>query len=470
MTASVDEPILDVIVIGGGLAGVRTALGLHDAGRSFVLLEANDRLGGRVKTIRDPELPGATFDVGARQIGQGYRRTLALIGRFGLETVDEVVQFLASAYCIGGEFVRPENWRESVNNPFPEAFRSIPLPLQGPSFLTRHDVFTTLDEWRHPSALVFDVPVADRMRADGFDPDAIRLAMLSLGGIDPERTSLLTLLQEHHRLLDELRLTSGGAMAIEQAGPRAAPTARPAIQNIVGGTSALIEAMTAAFQPNVRLGHSASAIDMRALHNVVTCANGMVFRARNVVSAIPFTALRHVVITPALPTAQGDAIASMQYTTNTRLWARVSRRFWEEDGLPASTFSDAPFRAAYILHDAATDKHTVMFIMSGEAAHAMDRHPSSIAERVIASFTDVRPAAKGALDAFLTSSWATEPNIGGLRHSYAPGQMRQWLGELDRPWHRLHFAGEHTRRREMGMEAALESAERVLEELASSAG
>ena len=148
MTGPDDAPVVDVVIVGGGLAGIRTALGLHDAGRSFVLLEANDRLGGRVKTIRDPALPGGAFDVGARQIGQGYRRTLGLIGRFGLETVDEAVQLLPALYCVGGEFVRPEDWPGSARNPFPEAFRSIPLPLQGPSFLTRHDVFTTLDEWR----------------------------------------------------------------------------------------------------------------------------------------------------------------------------------------------------------------------------------------------------------------------------------------------------------------------------------
>ncbi len=465
MTAPANDPILDAVIIGGGLAGVCTALGLHDAGRSFVLLEANDRLGGRVKTIHSSELPGGSFDVGARQIGQGYRRTLALVVRLGLETIDEAVQLLPAVYCIGGEFVRPQDWPDSAQNPFPEAFRSIPLPLQGPSFLTRHDVFTSLDGWREDSALALDVPVADRLRADGYDAEAVRLTELSLGGVVAERTSLLTLLQEHHRLLDELRLTSGGAMAIEQAGRSTPPLARPAVQNIVGGTSALIDAMTAPFRPNVRLGHGVTSIDLRALYAVITCANGTAFRARRVVSAVPFTALRSVEIAPPLPGAQGEAVANMGYTTNTRVWARVNRKFWDDDGLPASTFSDAAFRTAYTLRDAATDEHTVMFIMSGDAAHAIDRRPSSIARDVIASFTDTRPAAQGALDTFLTSSWATESNIGGLRHSYAPGQMRRWLKDLDRPWQRLHFAGEHTRRQEMGMEAALESAERVIEEL-----
>ena len=65
----------------------------------------------------------------------------------------------------------------------------------------------------------------------------------------------------------------------------------------------------------------------------------------------------------------------------------------------------------------------------------------------------------------ITSSWGTEDHIHGLRHSYDAGQMTAWLAGLATPWHGLHFAGEHTRTQEMGMEAALESAERVLVEL-----
>lgn len=48
---------------------------------------------------------------------------------------------------------------------------------------------------------------------------------------------------------------------------------------------------------------------------------------------------------------------------------------------------------------------------------------------------------------------------------FAPGQIKQWADEMARPWHRIHFAGEHTAVASAGMEAALESAERAVQEL-----
>ncbi|HEV7365431.1 MAG TPA: NAD(P)/FAD-dependent oxidoreductase [Gemmatimonadales bacterium] len=46
----------DVIVVGGGVAGLATAACLAEAGRKVTLLEARSRLGGRVHTVFDPEL------------------------------------------------------------------------------------------------------------------------------------------------------------------------------------------------------------------------------------------------------------------------------------------------------------------------------------------------------------------------------------------------------------------------------
>jgi monoamine oxidase len=54
----------DVVVVGGGVAGLAAAARLTRAGRRVVLLEARDRLGGRVHTLRDWPFPiegGAEF-------------------------------------------------------------------------------------------------------------------------------------------------------------------------------------------------------------------------------------------------------------------------------------------------------------------------------------------------------------------------------------------------------------------------
>ena len=456
---------VDVVIVGGGLAGVRTAVGLHDVGATFVLIEASDRLGGRVHTIIDPSLPGGHVDVGARQIGQGYRRTWELLRRYGLETVDEDVHLEPFVYLIGSQFIAAEAWPTSPLNPFPEPLRAVPLPAQGPAWLTRHDPFGTLEEWRSPDFAHLDTPIVNHLRADGFSDEAIRLFSLSLHSANVESTSYLTVAQEHHRILDEIKLTSGGSMAIESAAGGASSVRIP-IQNIIGGTGVLVKAMAAPFVDRIRLGSPVVSIDLdpNGSGALVTLADGSTVRTGQVVSAVPFTALRHIAITPRLSTSRSVVVNEMPYTTNTRVWARVSRPFWDDDGHAPSTFSDAPFRSCMVLRESGRPT-TAMFLISGDAARAVDSGADDIATAVITSFETHRPAARDALTPYLVSSWGRAPHIEGLRHSFPAGHMTTWLAQLATPWHGLHFAGEHTREREMGMEAALESAERVLAEL-----
>jgi monoamine oxidase len=402
--------------------------------------------------------------VGARQIGQGYRRTWELLRRYGLSTVDEEVALEPFVYLLGSEFIAADAWATSPHNPFPEAMRAVPLPAQGPAWLTRNDPFTTLDDWRSPESAHLDVPIADRLRADGLSDKAIQLFSLSLHSADVESTSYLTVAQEHHRILDEIKLTSGGSMAIESAATQTTSNARVPIQNIVGGTGALVQAMSAPFADRIRLSCTVRAIELADGRATVTCSDGTTLCARRVVCAVPFTALRHVQITPTLPIDRQHVIADMAYTTNTRVWARVDRPFWDDDGHAPSTFSDAPFRSCMILRELGRPA-TAMFLLSGDAARAIDTHAHDTGGAVIASFEAHRPAARGALTPYLVSSWGRAPHIHGLRHSFRAGQMTNWMPLIAQTWHGLHFAGEHTREREMGMEAALESAERVLNEL-----
>src|ERR1700732_2825239 len=56
---------VDVVVIGAGLAGLGAATALRDAGRSALVLEAADRIGGRAWTTHPAELGGVWFDMGS---------------------------------------------------------------------------------------------------------------------------------------------------------------------------------------------------------------------------------------------------------------------------------------------------------------------------------------------------------------------------------------------------------------------
>lgn len=84
--ADEDEGVMDVAVVGGGVAGLAAARGLGARGLRVVVLEARGRLGGRVHTVHDPawplpvelgaefvDVPGPTFDAMRRVGATAYR-------------------------------------------------------------------------------------------------------------------------------------------------------------------------------------------------------------------------------------------------------------------------------------------------------------------------------------------------------------------------------------------------------------
>jgi monoamine oxidase len=76
----------DILIVGGGLAGLALADHLDRAGRAWHLIEAQDRLGGRILTR---QIAGASFDLGPAWIWPGQPRILAMIQRFGLTVFEQ---------------------------------------------------------------------------------------------------------------------------------------------------------------------------------------------------------------------------------------------------------------------------------------------------------------------------------------------------------------------------------------------
>jgi monoamine oxidase len=75
--------IVDVAVIGAGVSGLTAAHRLRTAGKTCIVLEARDRVGGRTKK---GEICGLSVDVGGQWVGPGQTRVLAMLGELGLET------------------------------------------------------------------------------------------------------------------------------------------------------------------------------------------------------------------------------------------------------------------------------------------------------------------------------------------------------------------------------------------------
>jgi monoamine oxidase len=80
-----DNNITDVLVVGAGLSGLYAAQLLQEAGLSVAVLEARDRVGGRVLSQRLTD--GTTIDLGAQWIGSGQRRMSALAQKYNLKKI-----------------------------------------------------------------------------------------------------------------------------------------------------------------------------------------------------------------------------------------------------------------------------------------------------------------------------------------------------------------------------------------------
>jgi monoamine oxidase len=93
----------DVCIVGAGFAGLAAAYKLLQAGKSLAVLEARDRVGGKVFTHVLPD--GTRINMGGTWLGEGHTRIHALAQELGLETSRQHVQG-DSLLIVDGKVVR----------------------------------------------------------------------------------------------------------------------------------------------------------------------------------------------------------------------------------------------------------------------------------------------------------------------------------------------------------------------------
>lgn len=446
-TRSPTPQTVDVLVIGAGLSGLQSALLLEELGAQVQVIEARHRVGGRVYTLSDrPGFP----EVGGNGFAAGYGRVLDRAKSLQLPLLDTAplrVKYPKMELVLGAEILSREAWTAASANPLPADARArFPWEFGG-AYIARNNPLQSADGWLDAAHADLDLSLHDWLAARGLDERVIRLCWSTnpyFGSSAFDVSALQTLFND--AWIKAVTQGSSAALSID------------------GGNYRLPAAMARKLKREVRLDQEVVALRDDSSMVTVDCRDGTRYRAKQVICSLPFSVLRHVAIDPVLPAAQAEAVNNLPYMQNTLIFFTPKRRFWEEDGLSPTMWTDgiAGTIAAQRFGRNPDNVTAIVANPRGQMALWIDRLPPDEAIRLVRlEIERLRPAARGALAGGWIHSWGRDPFAAGDWAVFGPGQIRRFARGMSAPHGRIHFCGEHTARANRGMEGAMESAERA---------
>ncbi|MBK6552985.1 MAG: FAD-dependent oxidoreductase [Rhodocyclaceae bacterium] len=310
--------VFDVVILGAGLAGLSSALQLEMLGYRVCILEARNRVGGRVCTMRQF---GSITEAGGSTVGGDYARFRGWARQLGVALEPQPPGDIGgSALAVRGVLMRAREWPSSPVNALPEQLHAkLPMALMF-SLLNVEPVLLAPTDWTDPRYAQFDrMTLKDLLVARGASEETLRLCNIAPNTDDIATTSALWGLRANHR-----RLTAGR---------------NPASQTFeafraVGGNSSLTKAMSEAIRGTIELDCKVTAVSINEKGAEVACANGKAYKAKAVVSTLPYGSLRDISIEPRLTGIVAEAVAALPRTAITQYHFNVLRPYWEHDGFP----------------------------------------------------------------------------------------------------------------------------------------
>lgn len=439
----------DVIIAGAGLAGLVAARDLARAGLEPLVLEARDRVGGR---LLNGGLAGA--ELGGQWIGHGQARVAALADELGVGTFptfhdgESVLELNGRTLRFSGTIPRLGPLvlldiaiaRIRLERLAGRLDTAAPWAVRGAARLDSR----TLADWLHGGGM--------RTRAAR---SMLRIAARTIWGAEPEDMSLLHALFYMRAAggLDPLFDVEGGAQQ----------------NRIVGGAQRLPVRLAADLGERVRLGTALTALSWSEGGVSARTGAGAELRARRAIIAVPPPLRASIELTPAAPGDVGDAFPAGRLI---KCVAAYPEPFWREEGLSGEALSDVgPVGLTFDSSPPATPPGVLLGFVGGAAARRWGRVEA--AERraaVLADLARIFGPRAASPDAYLEQDWGLERySGGGPTFAVPPGGWTSAGPHLARPLGPIHWAGTETATRWAGfMDGAVSSGERAAAAVAAS--
>jgi monoamine oxidase len=454
------ERAADVVVVGAGFAGLAAARAIRHAGRSVIVIEARNRVGGRVF---NHELGrGVVSERGGTFVGPTQDRILALADELGVEKFDTYDNG-DDVYVAHGQRLRYSDTGVTGTAP--------PDPLILPELAL---VITELDQmatsvpvdapWEAGSAGEWDGQTLQQWinshSLTQLFRDLIPIATRPIFGAEARELSLLFVLFYIASSGNELNPGTFERNFNTRAGAQ--------MWRFVGGSQRIVELLAKRLGRRLWLESPVRRIERDARRARVV-SDRIEVHAKRVIVAVPPEVAGHIRFDPPLPPARAKLNRLLRQGALIKAAAVYDTPFWRGDGLTGTavatggpvnvTFDDSP----------PSGKPGVVFgFIGGDNARAHRRlSPTRRRQAVLANYLEFFGAGAAKPRGYFETDWSKSPWTRGCPVGIAPpGLLTRYGPALRKPAGRVHWAGTETSTYWNGyMDGAVRSGERAAAEV-----
>ena len=441
----------DVCVVGAGYAGLTAAHRLQQAGKSVAVLEARDRVGGRIWTQHLAD--GTPIDRGGGWLGPRHDAIFALARETGVGTYKT---WVAGAHLLVGGG-RTRRYTGLIPKISPLAVLSLARAQWRINRMARR---VPLDApWNAPRAAEWDArSVAWWLARSGIRTqlarDLFESAVRGLLTSDLSEVSLLDLLflAHSHGSIDTLFSIENGAQ-----------------ENLVhGGAGSIARKLADRLGDAVRLATPVRSIAQRG-DRVVVAGDALEVSARSAVVSVPPVLALEIAFDPPLPEERRALYRGAVGGWETKTLIVYDEPFWRSDGLSGQTAE--PGSAAEVTIDASPASGHPGVLASftfGPVSRRIAALDAGVRRKALLEALAARlgPRAAQPREVVETSWWEEEWSRGCSMAHFTPGTLTRHGHLLREPFGRVHWAGTETATVSHGaIDGAVRSGERAAAEI-----